>query len=69
MPLTRAAFHLGELVPEFLLQFGLVAWLTGAFQRNRAVISVISYTCAYPAMTSKNGCCEKKLFSNPEEVV
>ncbi len=33
-------------------------WLTGSPKWNRAIINVISYTCAFPAITCHNVCFE-----------
>ncbi len=38
-----------------------LSWLTGTLEYNEAPINVISDTCAFPAMTSQNVCCEKSL--------
>lgn len=37
-------------------------WFTGTPTWNRAIVNTISYTCAFPAATGQNVCCEKVYF-------
>lgn len=37
---------------------GIVVWLPDTFKRNGAIINVISYTCAPPAVARHNICAE-----------
>ena len=36
---------------------------TGPPEWNRAIINVIIYTCVYPAIWHKHGCCEKDCYN------
>lgn len=40
----------------------LLAWITGTPKLNGAIINIISYTWAFPTMTSQNVCREKVYF-------
>lgn len=38
--------------------------LTGTLVYNGAVVNVISNTCAFPAATSQNICCDRGLYNS-----